>query len=362
MSDLLKRLQKNSKLQAGTLANSSLFQGLDNTPTEMPVLNLAFSGELDKGFRAGVVQLAGPSKHYKSNLALICVKAYLDQNPDGFCLFYDCEFGITREYLISLGIDPSRVVHIPIETVEDLKFEIVNQLKEKTKSDKVIIMIDSLGNLASKKELEDAQNEKSAQDMSRAKALKSLFRMITPSLTIKDVPLIAIAHTYKTMDLFPKDVVSGGQGQNYAANSTFILGRQQEKDTEGVQGWNFVINVDKSRDVREKSKLSFLVLYESGVQKYSGLLDIALATGHVVKPSNGWFSRIIDGTQEDKKHRRAETSSKEFWDPLLKDETFKTACRKLFKLSSTQVIESNTGTEVEDDIELSPAIGDDHDE
>ena len=211
-NDLLARIKKNSKIgKLNTLDKSKFLNESDSTPTDMPVLNLAFSGELDKGFRSGLIQFAGPSKHFKTNLSLLCVKAYLDKNPDAICLFFDSEFGITEEYLKVQGIDPERMVHIPIMNIEEFKFELMAQLEGIVRGDKVIILIDSIGNLASKKEVEDALNEKGVADMSRAKQLKSLFRMATPYLTMKDIPMIGINHVYDTMNgLVPTKTVGGG--------------------------------------------------------------------------------------------------------------------------------------------------------
>jgi hypothetical protein len=141
------------------------------------------------------------------------------------------------------------------------------QLSNIERGDKVFIAIDSIGNLASKKEVEDALNEKSVADMTRAKALKGLFRMVTPILTIKDLTLHAVSHTYDTMEMFSKKVVSGGTGQYYAADNIFILGRQQNKDGTEVSGYNFVINVEKSRYVREKMKIPITVSFEKGVNR-----------------------------------------------------------------------------------------------
>ncbi len=212
-NDLLARIKKNSTLKdykLKSLADSTLLNDTDNIVTDMPILNLAFSGDLNKGFRSGMIQFAGPSKHFKTNLSLICVKAFLKKYPEGICLFFDSEFGITKEYLEAQNIDSNRMIHIPITNIEELRFELVNQLEGLTKEDKVIILIDSIGNLASKKELEDSKNENSAQDMSRPKMLKALGRIVTPHLTLKDIPLIAINHVYQEMGLFPKAIVSGG--------------------------------------------------------------------------------------------------------------------------------------------------------
>jgi RecA/RadA recombinase len=108
-----------------------------------------------------------------------------------------------------------------------------------TKGDRVCIVIDSIGNLASKKEVEDALNEKSVADMSRAKQMKSLFRIVTPHLNLKDIPLVVVNHTYKEIGLFPKDIVSGGTGAYYSSDAIWIVGRQQEKDGTEIKGYHF---------------------------------------------------------------------------------------------------------------------------
>jgi RecA/RadA recombinase len=149
------------------------------------------------------------------------------------------------------------------------------QLEQIERGEKIIVVIDSIGNLASKKEVEDALDGKSVADMSRAKQVKSLFRMITPHLSLKDIPMVVVNHTYKEIGMFPKDIVGGGTGSYYSADNIYILGRQQEKDGKEISGYNFIINVEKSRYVREKSKIPIAVAWEGGIQKYSGIVDIA---------------------------------------------------------------------------------------
>ena len=193
-----------------------------------------------------------------------------------------------------------------------------------TLQNKVIIVIDSIGNLASKKELDDAINEKSVADMSRAKALKGLFRMSTPYLTMRNIPLLAINHTYKEIGLFPKDIVGGGTGIYYSADNIWIIGRRQNKKGTEVTGYDFIINVEKSRFVKEKSKIPISVSWDGGIERYSGLLDIALAGGYVTKPSNGWYQLVNRATGEviGTKVREKDTLSPEFWTEMLADETF----------------------------------------
>lgn len=203
MSELMKRLKSNSGLKhTSSLATSTLFANKKNTLVDVPIINMAFSGHFNKGFSSGLTMLAGPSKHFKSNLGLLCVRGYLNANPDAICIYYDSEFGCTPEYIQAAGIDPERVLHIPIMDIEELKFDIIKQLKDIKKTDNVILFIDSVGNLASKKEVEDAINEKSVADMTRAKQLKSLWRMVTPYLTVNDIPCVVINHTYDTQEMF----------------------------------------------------------------------------------------------------------------------------------------------------------------
>ena len=215
--------------------------------TDVPMMNVALSGDTQGGLAPGLTVLAGPSKHFKTSFGLIMASAYLKKYPEAVLLFYDSEFGSPQSYFENFDIDTTRVLHTPITNVEELKFDLVGQLEELDRNDKVVVMIDSVGNLASKKELEDAINEKSVADMSRAKALKGLFRMTTPYLNMKDIPLIAVNHTYKEIGLFPRDVVSGGTGIYYSADNIWILGRQQDKQGTEIKGYHFVINVEKSR-------------------------------------------------------------------------------------------------------------------
>ena len=332
------KLKKNSKVKtAATLSQSKFFQEKALVNTDVPMMNVALSGDVDGGLSSGLTVLAGPSKHFKTSFALLMAAAYQKAKPEAVVLFYDSEFGSPQGYFETFGIDTDRVLHTPITNVEELKFDLVHQLEELDASDEVIIVIDSIGNLASKKELEDALNEKSVSDMTRAKALKGLFRMTTPYLTMKDIPMLAINHTYKEIGLFPKDIVSGGTGIMYSADNVWILGRRQNKTGTEVTGYDFVINVEKSRFVREKSKVPISVSWEGGIEKWSGLLDVAMAGNFVVKPSNGWYARVDQstGAVEDKKFRQADTMTEEFWAPLFEGDAFKEFIRKGYQIGAS---------------------------
>lgn len=348
---IMDKLKKNSKVKdVSVLSESKFFTEKDMVTTDVPMVNVALSGSVDGGVTPGMTVLAGPSKHFKTSFALLMAGAYLEAKKDAVLLFYDSEFGSPQSYFEQFGIDTSRVLHTPIANVEELKFDLINQLEEIDRDDDVIIVIDSIGNLASKKELDDAMNEKSVADMSRAKALKGLFRMTTPYLTMKNIPLLAINHTYKEIGLFPKDVVGGGTGIYYSADNIWILGRQQEKQGTEVVGYNFVINIEKSRYVKEKSKIPISVSWEGGVERYSGLLDVAIAGGYVVKPSNGWYQKVDTETGEvvGTKVRLRDTLNAEFWEPILEFTNFKEFIQKQYKIGLPLQVDPDTIVESDD--------------
>jgi len=336
---IMDKLQKNSKIkESSILADSKFFTEKDMVATDVPMINVALSGSVDGGLAPGLTVLAGPSKHFKTSFGLIMAAAYLKKHKDAVLLFYDSEFGSPQAYFEQYDIDTSRVLHTPITNVEELKFDLIGQLENIERKDKVVIMIDSVGNLASKKELEDAINEKSVADMSRAKALKGLFRMTTPYLNMRDIPLIAVNHTYMEIGLFPKAVVSGGTGIYYSADNIWILGRQQDKQGTEIKGYHFVINVEKSRYVKEKSKIPISVSWDGGVQSYSGLLDVALAGNYVAKPSNGWYCRVDRTTGElvDPKCREKDTLESGFWEPIFAETDFKDYIKSKFAIGGTR--------------------------
>lgn len=208
---LLNKIKKNSKIeQTSSLEDSIYLNNQESIACSIPSLNIAMAGEVDCGMSAGTLQIAGPSKHFKTAMGLQVVASYLRQYEDAVCLFYDSEFGAAMRYFEAAGVDTERVVHSPIVDIEQLKIDIVNQMAGVQRGDRLIIFIDSIGNLASRKEVEDAMDSKTTADMTRAKQMKSLFRIITPHLVLKNVYLVAINHTYKEMSTHPRDIVSGG--------------------------------------------------------------------------------------------------------------------------------------------------------
>ena len=349
MSSLIERIKKNSTIkESDVIADSKFLNDKDLIQTSVPAVNVALSGKLDGGLTPGLTVFAGPSKHFKTAFAMLLAKAYLDKYEDGVILFYDSEFGAPQQYFDTFEIDTNRVIHSPITDIEQLKHDSMQQLNNLERGDHVMIIVDSVGNLASKKEVEDALDGKSVADMTRAKQMKSLFRMITPHLTIKDIPAIVVNHTYKEIGLFPKDVVSGGTGIYYSADNIYIIGRRQQKTGTEVTGYEFVINVEKSRFVREKSKIPVEVSWEAGISKWSGLLDMALESGHVIKPSNGWYQKQNPETGEivpEAKVRLKDTQTKEFWLPILQDKTFSDWIRNRYTIGAVDMMSAEVSDE-----------------
>ena len=335
---IMDKLKKNSKLNhTSVLSESKFFNEKDMVPTHVPMMNVALSGSIDGGLAPGLTILAGPSKHFKTSFALVMASAYLKQYPESVILFYDSEFGSPQSYFEQYDIDPARVLHTPITNVEELKFDLVNQLEGLSRDDRVCIVVDSIGNLASKKELEDAINEKSVADMSRAKSLKGLFRMCTPYLAMKNIPMIAVNHTYKEIGLFPKDIVGGGTGLYYSADNIWIIGRQQEKKGTEIEGYHFIINVEKSRYVKEKSKIPITVTWDGGLLSHSGLLNVAIAGGYIKSPSTGWYS-IVDrdsGELLPSKVRAKDTLHPEFWMQILQETDFKEFVKQKYSIGGS---------------------------
>jgi RecA/RadA recombinase len=293
---------------------------------------------------------AGPSKHFKTAFSLLMAKSYMDKYPDAALLFYDSEFGTPKSYFESFNIDMDRVLHTPITDVEQLKFDIMKQLEAIERGDRVVIVVDSIGNLASKKEVEDALDGKAVADMSRAKQIKSLFRMVTPHLTLKDIPMVVVNHTYMEIGMFPKAIVGGGTGSYYSADNIYIIGRRQDKQGTEIVGYDFIINVEKSRYVKEKAKIPVTVSYDGGISKWSGLLDVALDGGFVIKPSNGWYSKVNmeTGEVEDKKYRLADVNNKDFWMPIITSKKFNDYIQQRYQVSHGSIIRED---EIEDFID-----------
>lgn len=351
---LLQELSKSTVVKDSSLIEQSIFfNNQSYIPTTLHILNIAFSGTLTGGLVSGLTVFAGPSKSFKTLLGLLCMRAYLESDPKAIAIIYDSEFGITPDYLKTNNIDVSRVIHVPIIDVEQLKFDFVEKLNKISRGDKVFFMVDSLGGLSSKKEVEDAADQKSVTDMTRAKAIRSLLRIITPQLTSKQIPCIVINHVYSTMEMFSRTIVGGGTAVMYSANQIFIISKAQDKDGKELLGWNFTINIEKSRFVRERAKFPFSVTYEKGIDLNSGLFDIALEGGFIEVVTKGYYCTVDPKTGEmltNKVRRSNIEEDQKFWSDLCSMKEFDQFIQNSYVLGKSNEKTSDTNTLITEDL------------
>lgn len=340
------RIKAASKIkETKLLEDSPVFEEKVMIPTTVLGLNVALSGKCDGGLLPGSLMIAGPSKHFKTLFGLLVVDSFLKKYDDGVVLFYDSEFGTPMKYFKIFGMDTSRIIHSPIDTVEGLITDIIHQVDNINKGEPLLIFIDSIGNLASKRELDDALAGKDHEDMGRrAKRLKSLFRMLTIKLILKGIPLIAINHTYKTMGTtHSTEQTGGGTGPIYNSNDIWVIGRRQIKEEgKALEGYQFVINIEKSRTIKEKSKFFLTVSFEEGIQRWSGVFDLALEAGVIGKGKQGWYTYGAENFQ--KKTVEFDTA---FWTKVLAETGLKTFIEEKYCLSDGIII--NKDEDVADD-------------
>lgn len=320
MNPLLKKLKQNSVVkEAQAVKDSAYFRETHFYDTGIPALNIMLSGRVNGGLSYGFSMIGGYKASYKSTLSLMLVRAFLNADPENVCIFYDSEYGTSRDYMASQGVDIERVLHIPIDDIETLKQDIAAQLNELEVDAKVMFFIDSLGMLASRKETDDALAQKTAVDMTKAKELGSFVRILTPKLNKKRLICVAINHVYKEMSLYGGDINSGGEKLQYAANSIIHISKAQVKEGTDLAGFKFTLKADKSRYIKEKSKMPLIVTFEGGISKYSGIFDLALELGWITSPSKGWYSLVNKqtGEVEEQKFRRSDVENNaEFMEKL----------------------------------------------
>lgn len=342
-SRLIAAAGKDSRAQM--LDKSDYFDKEVICQTPVPIVNIMHGGSLAGGLTPGITMVVGDSRTFKTNFCLLQVAAYLAHNPDAICIFIDCEFGATK-YFSQFGIDETRVIHVPVEDIEEIKFQLVRMLDELTPEDKAIFFVDSVSQVASKKEISNSLEGNEAQDMTRARELNSLWRMIGPKLNLRRIPLYAINSFYTSMGAkggaLDTSVIKGGKQGFLSSDSIFFVTRSQEKEDKELMGWNFNYYALKSRAVKERSCFTLTVLYEGGIDKYSGLLELAREAGYVDMPTSGWYSRnALSGIADDKKWRKGDMSCAEFWDPILASPGFDNFIKHKYVLEGSAMIQGD---------------------
>ena len=264
------------------------------------ILNALLSGSIFDGLPNNkITALAGESATGKTFFALGMCKQFLDDNPDSAVIYFESESAITKDMIESRGIDSSRIVIVPVTTVQEFRtqsIKIVDQYIEDQSDMKMMFVLDSLGMLSTTKEIEDTAAGSETKDMTRAQLVKGAFRVLTLKLGKAGVPLVVTNHTYDEMGLFAKKVMGGGSGLKYAAASIVFLSKKKEKDGKDVIGNIIHCRNEKSRLTVEHKMVDVLLHYESGLDRYYGLLDLALKYGIFKK--NGTRVELPDGTTQ----------------------------------------------------------------
>lgn len=344
-SSLMSKLLKNAGKSASILSSSEYANKEVLCTTSVPLVNAMLSGDLLGGLKAGLTQVIGDSRTFKTNFCLMLVKSYLDAHPEAVCVFMDNEFG-AAQYFEPMGIDKDRVVHLPVTDIEDLKQKTVQMLQDVNKGDNVIFFLDSLSQIASLKETNDAIDGKVVADMTRAKMINSYMRIITPRFTMKDIPFVFINNYYDdTTSMYAEPIIKGGAQVMLSSDTILFVTRSQVKDDDKVlQGWNFNYSVMKSRYVKEKSKFSIEVLYNGGINKNSGLFEAAIEAGFLVAPKQGWYQIVLPGMpQLDKLVRRKDIeASQKFFDDLVANKDFQEYIHNKYALEAGEMMQDDT--------------------
>lgn len=264
-------------------------------------LNALLSGSIYKGYAVGKVTcLAGDPAAGKTYALLTACKNFLDTHKGSAVFYYESESAITKDDLISRGIDVKRFYVIPVVTVQEFRTQTLKVLDAYSKvpvaeRPKMLMCLDSLGMLSTTKEMDDSLEGSETKDMTRSQIIKAAFRTITLGLGKANVAMIITMHTYATMDQYNPKEVSGGSGPKFAASSIIMLNKRKEKDGTEVIGNNIRAVAIKSRFTKEFSEVVTMIRYETGIDRYYGLLDLAEVTGVFTKDSTRYV--IPDGTK-----------------------------------------------------------------
>ena len=244
------------------------------------IFNALLSGSIYDGLPNNkITALAGESATGKTFFALGMCKQFLDDNPDSAVIYFESESAITKNMIEERGIDSSRIVIVPVTTVQEFRTQSIKVLDQyiKDKTDmKMLFVLDSLGMLSTTKEIEDTASGAETRDMTRAQLVKGAFRVLTLKLGRAGVPLIVTNHTYDEMGLFARKVMGGGSGLKYAASSIIFLSKKKEKDGKDVIGNIIHCKNEKSRLTIENKMVDVVLRYESGLDRYYGLLELAI--------------------------------------------------------------------------------------
>ena len=285
MNDFLKEVIKTTGNEYAALVADGVEAGdvEDFIDTGSYIFNGLLSGSLYGGLPSNkITALAGESATGKTFFLMGMVKHFLDANPKGGVVYFESESAITKQMVIDRGIDAERMVMLPVTTVQEFRTQALKVLDRYVQQDvnirrPLFLCLDSLGMLSTTKEVEDSTEGKETRDMTRAQIVKAVFRVLTLKLGKAKVPLIITNHTYDVVgSMFPKKEMGGGSGLKYASSSIVYLSRRKEKDGTEIIGNIIHCKNYKSRLTRENALVDVRLTYDKGLDRYYGLLDLAL--------------------------------------------------------------------------------------
>ena len=283
--DFLKDIAKQAGNEyAGLVADGVEAGDVDSfIDTGSYIFNALLSGSIHGGLPSNkITAIAGESATGKTFFLMGMCKNFLDANPDAGVIYFESESAITKQMVIDRGIDPQRMVMFPVTTVQEFRtqaLKVLDKYLEQNEADRkpIMLCLDSLGMLSTTKEVEDTADGKETRDMTRAQVLKAAFRVLTLKLGRAKVPMVVTNHTYDVVgSMFPTKEMGGGSGLKYAASSIVYLSKKKEKDGTEVIGNIVHCKNHKSRITVENKMVDVRLTYDKGLDKYYGLLDLAL--------------------------------------------------------------------------------------
>ena len=292
--NFLKSLIKSSGNEYAAIANDGLEADVSGfIDTGSYAFNALVSGSLKGGIPNNkILGIAGESATGKTYFALGISAQFLTDNPEGVILYFDSEQAVTSEMIVSRGLDRNRVAVFPIATVEQLRHQIIQILDNygklaKAEQRATMIVLDSLGMLSTSKEMNDTSEGKEVRDMTRSQVIKSVFRTVTLKLGKFNIPLIVTNHTYDVLGAYvPTKEMGGGSGLKYAATTIVYLSKKKHKIDDEVVGNIIHCKTQKSRLTKENRTIDVLLNYDSGLDRYYGLIDLGIGHGIFKKVSN----------------------------------------------------------------------------
>jgi RecA/RadA recombinase len=304
MKDFLKEIIKETGNEYASLASEGITAG-DVTSfidTGSYSFNALLSGSIYGGLPGNrITAIAGEAATGKTFFALGVIKHFLDKDKNSGVIFFESENAVSKEMIENRGVDSTRVVVVPVSTVQEFRSQAIKILdkyleQEEDTRQPLMFVLDSLGMLSTTKEMTDTAEGKETRDMTRSQIVKSTFRVLTLKLGQAGVPLLMTNHTYDVIgSMFPQKEMGGGSGLKYAASTIIYLGKRKEKLGTEVIGNIIHCKIYKSRITKENAKVDVKLTYKHGLDKHYGLLELGEEAGIFKKVSTRF--QMPDGSK-----------------------------------------------------------------